>query len=146
MGILAWERIRKETEAKPKQASGIDLRNACAAGDTIKVNDLLKAGAGHEVQDLFGRRPLHYAAETGVRTIVRAIVNAGADVSVQDRTGDTALHKAALLGRAEAVMVLLLAGAPAHVTNVEGQTAAEVAQHKKQTHPNTTVATRLELM
>ena len=78
--------------------------------------------------DVFGRRPIHFAAEKGTRSLVLALITAGADVTAVCKAGDTALHKAALMGHTDAAVTLLLAGTPSHILDNEGQTAASVAR------------------
>ena len=78
--------------------------------------------------DVFGRRPIHCAAEKGTRSLVLALITAGADVTAVCKAGDTALHKAALMGHTDAAVTLLLAGTPSHILDNEGQTAACVAR------------------
>ncbi|KAJ9462881.1 Ankyrin repeat and KH domain-containing protein R11A8.7 [Diplonema papillatum] len=54
------------------------LNLACEQGNPAVVDCLLVAGAGVEVQDLYGRRPLNVASETGHTALVQRLLDAGA--------------------------------------------------------------------
>ncbi|KAK1783718.1 ankyrin repeat-containing domain protein [Copromyces sp. CBS 386.78] len=67
---------------------------------------LLKHGSRVDAEDLFGRRPIHYAAWGGVDNIQR-LLDAGGDINVRDKLGRTPLHWAAQSGCSKAVERIL---------------------------------------
>ena len=61
---------------------------------------LLKdVGADVGCEDETGKRPLHYAAEKGHESAVRALIKMGASVDHADELGQTSLHLAAMRSR-----------------------------------------------
>jgi hypothetical protein len=72
-----------------------------------------------------GRTPLHWAADLGKESMVRALVAAGAAVNVQDAEGMTPLHCAAVCEHRAVCRVLLAARADATLRDQDGDTAAQ---------------------
>ena len=93
-----------------EDASGATaLQRATRGGHTLLVWWLLRQGASPRVPDSIGRLPLHYAAERGLRTIVR-LLTAGKrrkTVNLLDVRGETPLSLAALRGHTVVVRFLL---------------------------------------
>ncbi|HQG27667.1 MAG TPA: ankyrin repeat domain-containing protein, partial [Candidatus Ozemobacteraceae bacterium] len=73
--------------------------------------------------------PLHFAAQSGNISIVRALLNAGADVNARNPQDITPLHLAAWDGNAEIVSLLLERGADVNRRNHrnEGMSALDIA-------------------
>ncbi|OQA06241.1 MAG: Phosphocholine transferase AnkX [bacterium ADurb.Bin374] len=73
--------------------------------------------------------PLHFAAQSGNISIVRALLNAGADVNARNPQDITPLHLAAWDGNAEIVSLLLEHGADVNRRNHrnEGMSALDIA-------------------
>jgi len=115
------------------------MDRACAYGDDLSVEMLLRAGAdpsGPKDYSAFLKkynRPyepsLHLcqAAYGGHTEVVRLLLEAGADPNLPEGEGVTALTIAAERGHAEIVRVLLTAGADTSYRTVHG-TAAELAE------------------
>ncbi|MBP7635388.1 ankyrin repeat domain-containing protein [Candidatus Ozemobacteraceae bacterium] len=73
--------------------------------------------------------PLHFAAQSGNVSIVRALLNAGADVNARNPQNITPLHLAAWDGNADIVSLLLEHGADINLRNHrnEGMSALDLA-------------------
>jgi RNA polymerase sigma factor (sigma-70 family) len=69
-----------------------------------------------------GYHPLHRAAATGNRHLLRLLVDYGADPRAADDAGETPLHTAALYGHIDAATQLLRAGADPAAPTVDGLT------------------------
>ena len=67
------------------------------------IRDQLLAGHDIECMDVFGKTPLHRAAELGKAAALRALIANGASVSSRTRDGLTAMHLAAGNGHADVV-------------------------------------------
>ena len=70
---------------------------------TATIRDHLLAGHDIECIDVFGKTPLHRAAELGKVAALRALIANGASVSSRTRDGLTAMHLAAGNGHADVV-------------------------------------------
>jgi len=68
-----------------------NLIPAAAAGDIVKVRELLGAGADVNVRGVDSRTPLMEAAYVGHTEIARLLLNAGANVGFKKDDGETAL-------------------------------------------------------
>ena len=75
--------------------------------DTDTVQVLIDAGADSNIQNDYGRSPLHYACESGSLDIVKMLVRAGAGVRATNEDGQTCLILAACCGRTETVRYLV---------------------------------------
>jgi ankyrin repeat protein len=85
---------------------------------------LLAAGAGVNVGNRYGVRPLSLACVTGNAPMVAALLEAGANPNTTLMEGETALMTAARSGNADAVALLLDAGADVNAQeHWRGQTA-----------------------
>eukprot|EP00035_Acanthoeca_spectabilis_P037962 m.48876 g.48876 ORF g.48876 m.48876 type:complete len:129 (+) comp8933_c0_seq2:6186-6572(+) len=58
-----------------------------------------------------GRRPIHYAADSGHTAVVEYLISKGADVNLEDKHGITAVLAAIWEGHVETVKLLLEKGA-----------------------------------
>ena len=110
--------------------AGLTLHQAAAAGDGMRVRDLLKEGEDVNARDAEGRTPLHLAAGTGRCDLMRYVLAQKANVKLTDNEGRTALHAAAENAAAWARVkdVLLKAGADPTAKDAHGHTAAELAE------------------
>ena len=88
---------------------------------------LLEMGADPNAEDLYRRRPLHFAAANGHSQIIQILLQHGAEIDAQTSGGDTALMKACLFAHRTAVEVLLQHNANASLSNNEGQMALHYA-------------------
>jgi ankyrin repeat protein len=79
--------------------------------DGSVVRFLLEHGADINVQNQFGRTPLHEASHYGVLEIVRLLLEHGADVEAKYNDGKTALQEAVERGHDEVVELLREHGA-----------------------------------
>ena len=71
---------------------------------------------------LYGRTPMHFAAESGSEGTVKNLLNAKYSFDVADNYGNTPLHSAAASGYGGPVVALLKAGARLDVRNLRGDT------------------------
>jgi len=74
--------------------------------------------------------PLHSAAATRRRDVVKALIDRGADVNAKQHGGWTPIHAAANNGDAEVAALLLAAGADPRAPNDDGKTALDLAEAK----------------
>ncbi|EFA84000.1 RNA polymerase III subunit [Heterostelium album PN500] len=88
--------------------------NACAMGESLKVEDLIKSNPNLNVneQDSRGLTPIHLAASLGHLDVVTVLVKVGkARLDQSDRSDSTPLFKAAAAGHVEIVDFLVKSGA-----------------------------------
>lgn len=86
-----------------------EIHDAAKAGDTAKLETLLKADAKLlTAKDDNGLTPLHWAATAGKSLAVELLLNKGADVNAVDAGGRTPLHCAAGNGQKDVIEKLLL--------------------------------------
>ena len=93
----------------------IELRNAVSAGDSERVQALLKAGANLNAADSLGNTALHIASEKGDIECIHLLLDAGADVKKMNHGRSTPLLYAANYGCEQCVNLLLLAGADVNI-------------------------------
>jgi ankyrin repeat protein len=103
-----------------------DLVLAARAGDLVRVESLLAAGASVDARDGEGSTALMFAALRGDGKMAQALLAAGAAPNLKDANGETALILGARRG-AEMVRALLASGANPNLEDAEGQTALLVA-------------------
>ncbi|CAI2184165.1 13535_t:CDS:2 [Funneliformis geosporum] len=112
----------------------IDIHEATAAGNFIRVKELLAPHGSGEATSAFllaneaspssGLTPLHYAASRGHLEIVKWLIDeAGAIVDLEDQTGETALLKASYNGHSSVVAYLLQKKASVVQKDNDGWTA-----------------------
>jgi len=105
---------------------------ASQAGETKKVQKLLRAGAGVNDKDQRGRTAMGSAVNGGHVEIVRILLASGADVNAWHQ-GWSALVRAVYQGRSEITRILLEAGADVNVLDGSGFTALTAAASTGQT-------------
>ena len=97
------------------------LHQAAGAADVLAANHFYFSP--HEIKDLdapdnYGDAPLHRAADSGSKDIVRWFVQLGASVNVQNKhEQETPLHRAAFKGYPDVVNYLLENGADVNANN-----------------------------
>jgi ankyrin repeat protein len=91
--------------ALPTVDSGL-LIPAAAAGDIVKVRELLAAGADVNVRAVGGSTPLIEAAYAGHTEVARVLLDSGARVGLRKDDGETALSFAQSGNHAEIVQML----------------------------------------
>jgi len=108
------------------------LHVAAAAGHSVCIELLLRAGSGPTVVTNTGLTPLHVACLHGHAGVARKLLVATGTGDLQtepvDQHGETSLHLAAARGHAEVVELLLESGIPGsiNVRNNFGQLPSEV--------------------
>jgi ankyrin repeat protein len=95
-----------------------------------RVRVLLRAGAKTDIQDVYGKTALHYAAFYGWLQICTMLVEAGAKTDIPNIYSITPLHYAARGNRPEICTLLVKAGANIDIQDVNGKTALhQAARH-----------------
>ena len=111
-----------------------ELFAAVNSGETVKVEQLLAAGADPNVRRQSGITPLIAAALGGRADAAKLLVDKGAEVDARSDSGMTALMVAAVKGHREVAQLLLDRGADANLPDASGLTAFKMAslkQHKE---------------
>jgi hypothetical protein len=103
------------------------LLKASIIGDVKKVKKLLIEGANVNVQNKFGRTPLHLVASYDYFEIAKVLIVNGANVNAQDKNGWTPLHEAAFWGCMNVVKLLIENGANVNAKNKFGNTPLHLA-------------------
>jgi hypothetical protein len=106
------------------------LMRAAAAGDELRVRELLALGAEPNLVDADGKTALAWAAWRGGRERERigaALLAGGAAVDLADCEGRTPLMRAAIFGHAGFARLLLANGARQELQSKAGSTALHVA-------------------
>ena len=99
-----------------------ELLDASAAGNTVKIAELLSRGADLEGNDTSGRTAVINASWRGRTAVVDLLVELGADFNVTDYDGRTAVSWAASNGHKDVVRKLVEAGARTNVVDNDGLT------------------------
>lgn len=76
-----------------------------------------------------GFTPLHWAAYSGHRELVRLLVERGAEVDARDERGQTALHVAAIWAQGDACETLMSVGADEMLKDAKAYTPEELAEY-----------------
>jgi len=136
--LLARAGPRELLHARLPPSGAAALHLAAAAGATLAVQVLARAGCPVDARAINGSTPLHWAAGGGQTAVVRALLAAGASAEARSSTwcasvrgsdsGQTPAHWAAASGHGETLALLLAAAPHALVLNDERQlTPAGVA-------------------
>jgi hypothetical protein len=123
-GSLLWGFAEKKT-----QEEDYPLHAAAAAGDLEAVKRLADGG-GLNVEDDYGRAPLHCAAERSRTAAIALLLERGADANARDPARRTPLHLAAGMGTQEAVEALLSRGADVNAADGDGNTPLHLAAER----------------
>lgn len=99
-----------------------DFLNAVYAGNSAKVEAMLKTGENPNKHDSYGNNPMTLAAFAGHADVLALLLAHGGRLESRDNTGMTPLHCAAYYNRIEAGKVLLQNGAALSATNNYGFT------------------------
>jgi hypothetical protein len=100
------------------------------------VQLLLERSTNINLQDLYGRTPLMYAAAMGTEEIVTMLLKAGANPNIQDKKGRTALMEAYSKQEAKIAEILRAGGAittPPPTQRLEESPTPPLKQLKKET-------------
>lgn len=130
---LAEDIISRRTEADKKARIGNTvLHEAARSGDTVKVNQLLKANPGDvNIRNTFGITALHYAAIGGHQAVASQLLVAGARINDGTRTGISPLYGAVSEGKIEMVRFLIHKGANVNCTTSEDAVPLHAATTKE---------------
>ncbi|XP_063292663.1 protein phosphatase 1 regulatory subunit 12C isoform X1 [Pelobates fuscus] len=104
---------------------------ACAGGDLLEAEDMLRGEAGNEVIDSTntdGISALHQACIDENLEVVEFLVNHGANVNQADNEGWTPLHVAASCGYMEIAEYLLKHSANIAAVNSDGDVPLDIAE------------------
>ncbi len=101
--------------------------NAAKKGDLARIESLLDNNRGLDLDNvktsIFGKRPLHLAAENDHAQVVEFLLAKGANVNATEREmTNTPLHLAACEGYAQIAELLLSKGADINAQNTNGST------------------------
>ncbi|XP_061186619.1 ankyrin repeat and SOCS box protein 8-like [Saccostrea echinata] len=88
----------------------LPLHCACMVSDVDSLLILIRNGANINLQDGYGRRAIHYAAEKNSEC-VEILLNHGSNINAGDGNQDTALHWAVFKNNEPCVKLLLEKGA-----------------------------------
>ncbi|CDH48994.1 nacht and ankyrin domain protein [Lichtheimia corymbifera JMRC:FSU:9682] len=116
---------------KTDKAGRTKLFGCTAAGDLVKVKELIACGAQVNHRDNAGWTPLHEAALKGQLEVAQYLIECGAQVNVRGFGNDTPLHDASAAGFADCVRLLVDAGADVFALNANKETPLDVCDDKK---------------
>lgn len=85
--------------------------------------------SGPEYNDLLGRTPSHYAAQSDKAACLKILIEKNADVSKEDKIGMTPLHMAAKFGGYDCMKLLLQNNADINARDKKGRTPLHLAAH-----------------
>lgn len=92
---------------------------------------LIDAEVACDAPDIVGRRPLYYASEFGLWSVVMELISSGeVDINARDKWGRTALHQASLHGHTALVKLLFEHGADVDVKDNQSRTPLYLASKK----------------
>lgn len=116
---------------KTDKAGRTKLFGCTAAGDLVKVMELVSCGAKVNHRDNAGWTPLHEAALKGQIEIAQYLIDRGAQVNARGFGNDTPLHDASAAGFSDCVRLLIDAGADVFALNANKETPLDVCDDKK---------------
>lgn len=114
--IVEFLMDRGADAAKPDR-NGITPLHHGARGESSCLSALLRNKTSPDPPDMFGRTPLHDAAERGNVQAAILLSSKGASVRAVDKSGNQPLHLAARSGHFACVHLLIERGAPRNVAN-----------------------------
>eukprot|EP00606_Chrysophyceae_sp_TOSAG23-5_P001334 GSChrysophyteH2.ASY1.ANO1.904.1 assembled CDS len=124
-----WELhlLLKDYYGKDKHKSlthGESFDTICQEGDLDIVRAMVeRTQVDLEARDdVYGRTPLHWAAQKGHLPVVQYLCEQGADKEARDYDGETPLHQAAQNGHLPVVQYLCEQGADKEARNEDGET------------------------
>ena len=104
-GLPDVERILEKTN--------LNIQDAAAIGDILRVKELLDKGAEVNLIDQDGFALIHHASINGRSKVINLLIKAGADINILDKDNLTALNRAQLIGHKETIDILVENGAVA---------------------------------
>lgn len=117
-------KLRKESKETDIQ----DFLQACEHGDTMIVEDFLKAGMKPNTSDEYGDTALHIAVSNGHSDVVRILLDYKANPDKQDSYGNTPLLLVCTKdGKIDIAKMLIQAGASEKIKNMFGASPKEAA-------------------
>lgn len=114
-------------EAKADPDKSEPMKSAIENNRFEMAEALLKAGANPETKCRSNWFPIHYAAQNGADSFIRALLEKDVDINQTNGQGSTALHLAIAQGHASIVKLLLDKGARFDIRDGYGRTAHETA-------------------
>lgn len=100
----------------------MDMIDAVAAGDELRVNALLNAGIDPDITDVEGWTPLMWAVQNADTEMLRILLEAGADPNILNYYEEIALDFAIYQNNVEVINTLLLAGTDPNLADSAGWT------------------------
>ncbi|CAG9316210.1 unnamed protein product [Blepharisma stoltei] len=114
-----------------KNAQGHGVVHLAAQSGMIQfiMNAVVNFKMRFNEPDIYGRTPMHLAAENSHEFVVALLLSLGQNVNVKDNKGNTALHLAATSQSYTVSRVLIMNYADRNITNKTGHTALDIANH-----------------
>lgn len=100
----------------------MDMIDAVATGDELRVNELLNTGIDPNLTDAEGWTPLMWAAQSANNKVTQKLLEAGADPNITNYNEETALDFAIYQNNAEVINTLILGGADPDFADSTGWT------------------------
>jgi hypothetical protein len=138
-GTRKWRQQKAEAALQKEAAEALqdqedvvdraweDMVKAAAGGDVTSFKKALSHKPSLEREDLWGCRPLHFAAKGGSLEITTELLDVGAEVNAADTFGETSLHFAARSGHVDVCELLLARGANINALSEHGMTPLVVS-------------------
>lgn len=99
------------------------IHNSCEAAELL----LMGGDQVLDAVDVFGKSPIHYAAEKGDVRLLELLAEAGANLEQLTNKGESALFLAGINNKSAAVLTLLKSGADIRQVNQQGLTTAQAS-------------------
>jgi ankyrin repeat protein len=109
------------------------LHYCTVINDQKRAEELLKAGANANYQDVKGWSQLHYAAHEGYVNLIDLLLKHGANINSKTKFGWTPLHWAIYQKRYDAAERLIKRGAKINAGNFLGNTPLHIAAFQEDT-------------
>ncbi|MFP3023396.1 MAG: ankyrin repeat domain-containing protein, partial [Wolbachia sp.] len=112
-----------------KEKAVQQLFDAVKQNNLGKVKELIDQGASINAADtsIYGKKPIHIAAENNNKNIIEFLLNRGVSVDDTERVGNTPLHYTAWRGRLEAAEFLVNRRANINAADNSGKKPVHVA-------------------